>query len=1193
MNINKIRINGIPYNIGTELNIASEKELGVIKVGSGLKINDDGTLSLNGSIEDGIEYEAGTGLKLTNNTFNHINNVSSKNASSQQSKKLNFGDSFNVYEELYDSQGHITGINTTTITMPDVPNVGNSYTLPIASSTVLGGVKIGSNLTIGSDGMLAAMNTTYDVATITSNGLMPKLSGQSTQYLNGAGQWTTIQTGGNYTLPIASSAVLGGIKVGSGLSISADGTLSTNETDLSNYYTKSEIDNKTSNFVISGTLQNYYTKSEIDTQSNNISQLVDQKNKEQMDLINSKQLEIGAVQFDTEPIKSNSNAITSGGVYNALTGEDGGKFIEDYPTANSKKLVNSGSVYESLSKEDYVYIAGGNTNVIFTRNADKSVSVDFTSNSLRFYNNNKKVHFYIDAQTAYNVPVNNVLEYNKTSKTLSVNTITSGETKGDILTLLAVGHGGSIIGGILKTLCVDYMTKRGNYANIDCYIVNGTTIPKISINDGVFTVEVYAGKLRFYNYTNRESYERNISAKSFEVANNTALIFDSSDDTIKTVNFDGINDNVVLLFNQRGSSYGVFTKYYYSQVIDNNNNNTNVGNTPSENVNITGTNLIPLFTTTGYTPSSVNVGSSITVSSYNSENFHCFKYNCKVGDKIRGNFAANSTRPAFFFVDSENVLRYSKELLSDETITIEYDGTAYFNITVATYNNADSYLVIEDYLSKKLKNYNILTSDEINTHGISVYTNAGYSGSEANVGDFVYLTKYTNANYRNVVIPVYKGESVVFRNLISSAPRFSIALIDEKYILKYKHTNSSSNSTSLIETVVQSDGFLIINSSVGTNQDNFVKYPPEVYIEGVGYTEYLRRREYALEHIYFPLSLFEEEGTPIFKFIDRDLENKLSSLYSSRLSPASNTLSLLHFSDIHGNTRNLKSIIDFKNCFSRYIKDIINTGDSVDDYYDDGTLETLKGVNGIENIITAVGNHDGAVKTSNEYNWEGKSKQNVYAALLKPYINNWSVVQPSNAETNGLCYYYKDYTSQKIRLIVLDSICEEGSYQTSQTQWLENTLNDAFSNEMYVVIASHTKPYFNNNGQRLSGSFDTFRTYQNGFYDYQKATEKVDNFITKGGKFICWIVGHSHFDSMTISKENNNQIALSVSTASCDKICDYRRDGYDKTADLFNIISFNTESKIIRILRIGATDSDMMQHNEMMAINWETGQVLK
>ncbi|MBO6032518.1 MAG: hypothetical protein J6Q22_13855 [Prevotella sp.] len=48
----------------------------------------------------------------------------------------------------------------------------NNYVLPVATSSTLGGVKQGANVTIGQDGTLSATNTTYTEATTTSAGLM-------------------------------------------------------------------------------------------------------------------------------------------------------------------------------------------------------------------------------------------------------------------------------------------------------------------------------------------------------------------------------------------------------------------------------------------------------------------------------------------------------------------------------------------------------------------------------------------------------------------------------------------------------------------------------------------------------------------------------------------------------------------------------------------------------------------------------------------------------------------------------------------------------------------------------------------------------------------------------------------------------------------------------------------------------------
>lgn len=65
---------------------------------------------------------------------------------------------------------------------------GPSYTLPVATATVLGGVKQGTNITIGADG--------------------------------------TISGAAPYTLPVATSSTLGGVKQGSNTTIAADGTIS-------------------------------------------------------------------------------------------------------------------------------------------------------------------------------------------------------------------------------------------------------------------------------------------------------------------------------------------------------------------------------------------------------------------------------------------------------------------------------------------------------------------------------------------------------------------------------------------------------------------------------------------------------------------------------------------------------------------------------------------------------------------------------------------------------------------------------------------------------------------------------------------------------------------------------------------------------------------------------------------------------
>lgn len=92
----------------------------------------------------------------------------------------------------------------------------NKYTLPTASSSVLGGIKIGDYLTISSDGKLSG---NYSIVTQQINGLM---SAADKAKLDGIAENANNYT---YTLPIASSTVLGGVKIGTNITIS-DGKIS-------------------------------------------------------------------------------------------------------------------------------------------------------------------------------------------------------------------------------------------------------------------------------------------------------------------------------------------------------------------------------------------------------------------------------------------------------------------------------------------------------------------------------------------------------------------------------------------------------------------------------------------------------------------------------------------------------------------------------------------------------------------------------------------------------------------------------------------------------------------------------------------------------------------------------------------------------------------------------------------------------
>lgn len=104
---------------------------------------------------------------------------------------------------------------------------GSNYTLPTASNSTLGGVKVGSGLTINTSGVLIADVT---ASTLTAYAKTTDLSvvAKSGSY-NDLSNKPTIPSA--YTLPNATSSTLGGVKVGSNISVS-NGTISVTKSNV-------------------------------------------------------------------------------------------------------------------------------------------------------------------------------------------------------------------------------------------------------------------------------------------------------------------------------------------------------------------------------------------------------------------------------------------------------------------------------------------------------------------------------------------------------------------------------------------------------------------------------------------------------------------------------------------------------------------------------------------------------------------------------------------------------------------------------------------------------------------------------------------------------------------------------------------------------------------------------------------------
>ena len=305
-------------------------------------------------------------------------------------------------------------------------------------------------------------------------------------------------------------------------------------------------------------------------------------------------------------------------------------------------------------------------------------------------------------------------------------------------------------------------------------------------------------------------------------------------------------------------------------------------------------------------------------------------------------------------------------------------------------------------------------------------------------------------------------------------------------------------------------------------------------------------------------------------------------------------LTLLHYSDVHNSYRNVENVKEFMNRFGAVIDDAICTGDMTgQNFYQYRPIYALEGY---KNILLCIGNHDvydadGSHNSDNEAYWATPAQK--YATYIAPSVSEWNVTQPTGAEANGYCYYYKDYNSL-YRLIVLDAM----AFDDTQYNWLVATLADAKTNNLTVVIADHFAPITSYNG--ING-FDTpFMSPMNGMeFNYEvsrlttsnnnNACNAVDEFINGGGSFACWLCGHMHYDQVGTTVNHPNQIFIAIGSANFGTVWeDMPRNKYAESVDLFNIVSIDPRLKLIKVQRIGATIDDWGKVRDHMTINYQT-----
>ena len=344
------------------------------------------------------------------------------------------------------------------------------------------------------------------------------------------------------------------------------------------------------------------------------------------------------------------------------------------------------------------------------------------------------------------------------------------------------------------------------------------------------------------------------------------------------------------------------------------------------------------------------------------------------------------------------------------------------------------------------------------------------------------------------------------------------------------------------------------------------------------------------------------------------------------------------FTDVHGADENVKRIAALANGWGRnYLNAILNAGDTVELVY---AQEAIKrgataqasgsatayntaydsyGMTWYDEImddcevssLTAIGNHDikcDCTKSGNnvpaaETDADWGSELQIYNRFVKPTVERFQDRVLSNptlgdekwddgiiTHSDNDCYYYVDYNT--VRVIVLCSMsdadvvsefsCEEGS---AQYTFFTNALAGAKTANKAVIVLNHTSRTIT-----LTSRFNSGNNASSNWQPNASMVTAVDNFISNGGNFICWLAGHTHVDAFGTVGTQSQAVLISASAR-----FNYTRNIPNpkrKFFDLFNYISVNTSSKVLCIKRIGATKSKGKGERDFLIYNYGTHTVL-
>ena len=166
-------------------------------------------------------------------------------------------------------------------------------------------------------------------------------------------------------------------------------------------------------------------------------------------------------------------------------------------------------------------------------------------------------------------------------------------------------------------------------------------------------------------------------------------------------------------------------------------------------------------------------------------------------------------------------------------------------------------------------------------------------------------------------------------------------------------------------------------------------------------------------------------------------------------------------------------------------------------------------------------------------------------------------------------------------------------------------ITDAITNNKSVIVCQH-QANVTSVGATALGTGSPFATPELGFDlyitaagysgDYSDAAMNrimaVDAFKANGGKFVCWMSGHTHSDQChTLQTTHGKQLSLVFSNAGMSMTSSNRFNGYSQ--DCFQYVSVDTAKGYIYVLRIGIAEDKWFHQNKFLCYDYVNNEVVE